>query len=419
MRKISYLALASVIVGALAAQSAVTQFRIDIPRIPGRSIVEKPKREQPRPEPPKDTRSTEGPAASESGLAPSSTVVGAAGQEQATVAKDSVQMTPFTLNVYRKNFDVWSWVPRLEFRVNGPISSGSQLYAEFTIPGAGPWVNFDCRTEERQKGYWWKTSCGARDIPEDKGSTYTGPLSFAIKMRNELLGTDSVLFNGKVKVEKVLSSGHGPKAANHFVYFVNHDWNLPIGYVFLTPDDVSGWKKPRLNVAFWARGENHGSFQPHLFYQGKELGKISFEGREVGKPVCDTEVENGATQSVIDTMPQKAKWMRVRCRFFNVLGWDKTGEEVGMFGPLHQLSANPGEYEFKVLWNNRLARSIKFTINSDGKLDDRITSANQLGSDRAIVPVQIIGDQDGQWNRTAWKTDAFYGNPLASFTAAP
>ena len=36
-----------------------------------------------------------------------------------------------------------------------------------------------------------------------------------------------------------------------------------------------------------------------------------------------------------------------------------------------------------------------------------------------IVPVTIIGDQDGMWNRTAWKTDAFYGNPLTGFIAGP
>ena len=139
MRKIHYLALASVIVVALTAQSAVAQFRIDIPRIPGVPKVEKPKREQSRPEPPKGERerSTEGPAGSATVLSPSSTVVGAAGQEQATVAKDSVQMSPFTLTVYRKNFDIWSWVPRIEFRINGPIPSGSQLYAEFTSPALG------------------------------------------------------------------------------------------------------------------------------------------------------------------------------------------------------------------------------------------------------------------------------------------
>jgi hypothetical protein len=66
-------------------------------------------------------------------------------------------------------------------------------------------------------------------------------------------------------------------------------------------------------------------------------------------------------------------------------------------------AGNPGDYEFKLLWNNRLARSIKFTIAPGGKFDNGIATANKLGSDRVIVPIQIIGDQDGQWDRGAWK----------------
>jgi hypothetical protein len=84
---------------------------------------------------------------------------------------------------------------------------------------------------------------------------------------------------------------------------------------------------------------------------------------------------------------------------------------------LFMVHSNPGEYELKVLWNNKLARSIKFTVGADGMFDNGIASANKLGSDRVIVPVQIIGDQDGQWNRAAWQTEAFYGNPLQGFTA--
>lgn len=341
---------------------------------------------------------------------------GIVAQDQPTIVKDSIQVTAFTFDVYRKNYDIWSWVPQMTFRVNGPIPSGSQLYAEFTLP-TGPWVKFDCKTEETQKGYWWETECGAKAIPEDKGSTYTGPVNFTIRLRNELSGTDATLFTGKAKIEKVLSNLSGPKAANKFVYFVNQDWNLPIGYVFLTPDDVSGWKKTMLNVAFWTRGEYHAGFQPHLFYQGKEIGKVVFEGREVGKPLCDPEVENSTTHSVAETVPQKAKWIRVKCRFFSVQGWDNSGSDTSLFGPLHQLEKNPGEYEFKVLWNNKLARSIKFTVGSDGKFDNGIASANKLGSHRVIVPVQIIGDQDGVWDRTAWKIEAFYGNPLTGFTS--
>jgi hypothetical protein len=331
-------------------------------------------------------------------------------QGQPTIAKDSVQVTAFTNGAYRGNYDVWSWVPKIAFRVNGPIPSGSQLYAEFNVPGGAP-IKFDCPTEETQPGRWWKTECGGRDIPEDKSTTYTGPVNFAIKMRNELAGGDQTLFTGKAKVGKVHSNEAGPKAVNKFVYFVDHDWNLPIGYAFLAPDDLKGMDRPILNVAFWVRGEAV-NFQPHLFYQGKEVGKMFYEGEEVGKASCDSEVENNTTHFVDDSVPQKAKWARVRCSFTNVRGWDKTGEAPGMFGPLYVLDKNPGEYEFKLLWNNHLARSIKFTVKPDGTFDNGIAAANKLGSDRVIVPVQIIGDQDGQWDRNAWKTEAFYGNPL-------
>lgn len=341
----------------------------------------------------------------------------AVAQNQPTIAKDSVQVTAFTFNVYKGNYDVWSWVPRMEYRVNGPIESGSQLYVEFALP-TGPWVKFDCATENTQPGYWSRTTCGARDIPEDKGSTYTGPLTFAIKLRNELQGTNATLFTGKMKVAKARSNEHGPKAVNKFVYFVDHDWNLPIGYVFLTADELKGWDFPNFHVAFWVRGEGV-RMEPHLFHQGKEVGKKFYDGTEVGRATCDSEVDNGTTHFVEDALPQKAKWSRVRCSFPNVKGRDQTGQEPGMFGPPHLLAANPGEYEFKLLWNNRLARSIKFSVAADGKFDNGIATNNKLGSDRVIFAVQIIGDQDGQWDRAAWKTDAFYGNPLTGFAAVP
>ncbi|HEV7473994.1 MAG TPA: hypothetical protein VGN90_08095 [Pyrinomonadaceae bacterium] len=40
-------------------------------------------------------------------------------------------------------------------------------------------------------------------------------------------------------------------------------------------------------------------------------------------------------------------------------------------------------------------------------------------ANRVIVPVQVIGDQDGTWDKTAWKTESFYGNPLMGFTPVP
>ena len=72
-----------------------------------------------------------------------------------------------------------------------------------------------------------------------------------------------------------------------------------------------------------------------------------------------------------------------------------------------------------MLWKSHLARSIKFTVDRDGKFDNGIAKENHVGSERVIVPVQIIGDQDGQWDRAAWKSEAFFGNPLTGFSPAP
>ena len=65
-------------------------------------------------------------------------------------------------------------------------------------------------------------------------------------------------------------------------------------------------------------------------------------------------------------------------------------------------------------------RSIKFAVDAQGKIvDNGIATSNKLGNDRVIVPVQVMGDSDGQWDKNAWKTDAFYGNPLTGFTGPP
>ncbi|HEY3102739.1 MAG TPA: hypothetical protein VGJ69_04060 [Pyrinomonadaceae bacterium] len=338
-------------------------------------------------------------------------------QEQPTIKKDSIIIWAWKVPSYRGNFDTWSWLPRMRYRVNGPVPSGGQLYVEFSMPGTGPWVKFDCDTGEIDKDHWWGTECGGRNIPEDKSTTYIGPVNFAIKMRNELAGSDVTLFTGKIKVAKIHSNEVGPHAVNRFIYYVDHDWTLPIGYVYLTPDDVYGWKKPGFNVTFWLRGEDTNT-DPHLFYQGKDVSRMMWQGELVGKPGCgnagESETETGTMSDVDDD--KKIVWSKVTCSFPTVKGWDRTGEEPGMFGEMHSLAKNPGEYEFKLLWKNHLARSIKFTVRPDGKFDNGTAASNKLGSDRVIVPVTIIGDADGMWDKNAWKTDAFFGNPLTGFT---
>jgi len=232
-----------------------------------------------------------------------------------------------------------------------------------------------------------------------------------------LAGTNTTIFTGKFKVAKTLTNEVGPKAAQKFVYYVDQDWNLPIGYVWYTPDDVYGWDYPNFHVAFWVRGEAY-KFDPHLFYQGKEIGRMFMDGTQVGAASCEGVVDLQTTQSVNDSLPQKAKWSRVECDFPIVKQWDKTNGGQGQpnTNDMFKMASNPGQYEFKLLWNNKLARSIKFTVGPNGKLDNGIASSNKLGIERVVVPVTIIGEQDGAWNKATWQTDAFYGHPLSGFT---
>ena len=98
---------------------------------------------------------------------------------------------------------------------------------------------------------------------------------------------------------------------------------------------------------------------------------------------------------------------------------DKTDRMPGRVGLQHLLSGNLGEYEIKVLSKGHVARSIKFTVGPDGKFDNGIAAANQLGRGGVIVPVQKLGTLDLQSHPIAWRTDAFYNNRLQGFTPVP
>ena len=326
-------------------------------------------------------------------------------QDQPGIVKTSLQVTIRTLNFHGKNSNMWSWVPEFRFSLTRDRNSCDRHYIEYTIPGGGPTQTCDCEVNQMGDGF----ECGGRGIPEDKGSIYTGSVAFAIKVRNELQGTDATLFTGGMKVAKACTNASCPKTAGEWVYFVDHDWNLPIGYIFY---DIAEPDYPTFNVAFWARGSTH-RMEPHLFHQGKEIGWITMDdGTPIGRPICRAVVENEPTHTPHD-MVGGARWSRMECAFPMVKAWDRAGNnQEDMF----KLAEHPGEYEFKLLWNNKLARSIKFTVGSDGKLDNGIATANNLGTGRVIVPVTIIGDQDGSWDREAWKTEAFYGNPLTGFS---
>ncbi|MDQ1559055.1 MAG: hypothetical protein QOD32_2115 [Pyrinomonadaceae bacterium] len=400
MRKHVLLALASVLIAAFCCQSVPAQLPggLKIPKLSKPKPTPTPAETTAQPAPSSETRTAAQPSSS---AAPPQATAG-----DTTLVKTRIGFWPETLTSYKGEYNnVWSWIPTVTFVPQGPgLPSGGQYYVEVTQPNGAPWVKLKCVGNADGTGY----DCGNSNDLEKEGTLATGVFPFAIKMRNPLEGTDKTLFTGRAKVEKVLSSGNIPPTSKQFVYYTNQDWNLPIGYVFIGNND-------NLYVRFWIRGETPG-VEAHLFYRGAEVGRFESNGYQYGASRCSPDIEYRPTRDAGAGAPQGAKWARMDCPFQTI-----TTKPNPNNSEWHVISANPGEYEVKVLRNKRLARVLKFSIGSDGQIvDNGIASGNGMAGDNFIfVPVLVVGDLDGVWDRNAWKTDAFYGHALKGFTWPP
>jgi hypothetical protein len=336
------------------------------------------------------------------------------------INKPSIQITLRTHRQYYRNGqreeETWSWTPRISYRVNGPIPAGSQLSVDFTLPSGKAWVHFDCSTNETKEGYWWHTECGMNtdDVKDEQASIETGVASFRINLKNELQGMNQTLFSGKFKVEKFhVGVVDLPKFKNNFSYYVNYDWNLPIGYVYGYDGlDIRAGNRPseteaRLSFVTWFKGD------PKLLDYGKDVAYLYYQGKMVAdSDGGDKYGANGCQETNLASYESANGYCR-HYFTFNAMVWDKQAQYHPQDFKMYQ---NPGEYEIKILENGKLARTAKFTMGPNGKLvDTGIGPGNQLGTGRIVVPVQIVGDQDGAWDRNAFSTEAFFGHPLSGF----
>lgn len=406
MKKHILLALAFAAFATLCGQTASAQ-------LPGNLKIPKVGKPKPAPTPaaaaqPAPSNETPPAAAQPQTVAPAPQ----AGPGETRLIKTRIKFWPQTLTSYKGEYnDVWSWIPTVEFSTEGPgLPSGANYYVEVAQPGGAPWVKIKCDSNALGTGYECdERGADDRSALEKEGTLATGVFPFAVKMRNPLEGTEKTLFTGRAKVEKTLSSEVGPTSARKFVYYTNQDWNLPIGQVYIGNDG-------RLAVRFWVRGESAGETEAHLFYKGEEVGLFQSNGYQYGASRCSPDMEYQPSRDAGAAAPQRAKWARMNCPFLTVAV--KPNADAPEW---HTLGTNPGEYEVRVLRNKRLARVLKFGFGSDGRLvDNHIASGNGMAWDNFIfVPVQVLGDSDGTWDRNAWRADAFYGNPLVGFNGPP
>ena len=304
-------------------------------------------------------------------------------QDEPLLAKDSIQVRAFTRNTRPGFAENPKWTPQVSFVLLGPIHSASMYWVEVGLPTKKNWLELPCNTvgSNEYGGPEKELICTRFDPNELEAASYTiftGIVDFSIHVRNELKGTNATLFSGRAKVTKQ-ATPDGPVATT---WYVDEDWRLPIGYLYLRNDTLH---------AVLSFRESVGSGTYYLFSQGKELDQCEWSrGRE----------------------PNLNK-VRIEMCSVKLLAERK-------YGPTDvKYILNPGEYELKVLADGKLVRSVTFTVNADGSFDNGIAAANSLGSPRVIVPVKVLGTADGTWNKLAWKTEAFYGNPLTGFTAPP
>jgi len=301
--------------------------------------------------------------------------------------------------------DTTTWMPSLKFQVKGPVLSGSQYSVEFSKPGGVAWFKFDLETPEVKDGEYEtlvtpRLSSGEE---EKKFSNGAGTFGFKIRLKNELNGTNQVVHSGQFKVGKVSRSMNTAVTKNRADFIVDHDWTLPIGYMFFPDVDRSP-----LTIALWFKGATNGaSFAGYIFHNGKQIGSTKGQG------------SFSTTEHEVLTMQGEAKdprWGLWRAEWYEVSDLPDDPEQPNK--ALFYMKQNPGDYEIKVLRDGKLARQAKFKVGAEGKIiAEGAGESNSLGTDRMVLPVKIVGAGDGTYGIAAWKTDAFYGNPLKGFVA--
>jgi hypothetical protein len=300
-------------------------------------------------------------------------------------------------------YNTWSWTPKVSFEILGPVPGGGQLIFEVDTPAGKPWVSFNLRTPEAGDDELVKINGPDMDDGEleKKAITQSGLFPFRIMLKNALAGTNEPIFSGKFKVATYAPDQAIPEYKGKQEFYVVQDWRLPVGFIWYDP--VLDENVPNVSVQMWFRGSRTADkMEAVLFYKGQQVATTMGNSED--------EISTGVGD------PQ-GRWGLWKFGFATVRGYTNdtsSNRYDGMFF----LDKNPGDYEIKVLRQQKLARTAAFSVGADGRIvDNGIAKQHKMGGIRMILPVKVVGDQDLKYDPLSWKTDTLYGNLLSGFTA--
>jgi hypothetical protein len=296
----------------------------------------------------------------------------------------------------------WGWTPVVNFKLNGPVAESAIATVEYSLPDGKPWFSMDCELQSKENKVVKTEDCG-QNKNETKTTFLTGSFGYKIKLTDEVEGTNQVLQTGKIKIGKFLyNPANQPEFNKQFYYYLDNDWRLPIGFVFAQTDYSGEYQE--LIVSMWFKGKEaeNADYAGFLFFNGKKIETYTASTDYVSERAVETNPFEYHRRAIKISV-------NLSCEYPDVHQHK---------GP--KLKDNPGEYELKVTHKGKLVRSVKFTIGKDGfPVDNGIAKNSNLGNNMIIVPVSVLGTLDGTWNKTAWQTEAFWGNTLKGFTAVP
>ena len=230
--------------------------------------------------------------------------------------------------------------------------------------------------------------------------------------------TKEIVFQGKFTVKKTMLAPNEPRRKNQAIFYVDQDWNMSIGYVGF--DENDSWDyDPHPTVYLWFKGDLKAEDFEARLYQNNQQITSTDDGGSIGTDSTFAGQRN----------PESCFENTEICRY-NLWTFNWKNFRVESYDPVeHRLSSGyvrenpnavytkdkPGEYTVKIFHKGMQVRETKFTVQPNGWLAPN-AYAKQLPLDRLkiVVPVKIMGTLD-KWNPAAWKTDAFYGNPLTGF----
>jgi hypothetical protein len=304
-------------------------------------------------------------------------------------------------------YNTWSWRPRYNFSIAGPIAGGSQISISFFKPDGSLWMTMPCPVNEIGAGQTVNVVNPNDSTPDAERHTTTavGVYSFKITLKNPLASTNKTLYAGKFTINKFHVGPNLPVNKGQWDFYVEHDWLLPIGYF--------GWKQdpseeaPQVMSLMWFRGDiKQEQIAAYLYYKGKQICSTGNSEQGSGYPQYTL---------IPPSTPEDPRWVGYVFRFSKVAAYNKM-ISANQYPDTFFLDKNPGLYEIKVLVKGQLARTTSFTVGEDGKVvDNGIAAANGIASMPIILPVKVLPGADLKVIPATLQSDAFYGNPLSKF----